>query len=187
MFTIPTAWRKVKVIYIPKAGKRPSDLPKSYRPISLTSFLLKAMERIIDRYIRDEILIHSPIHKNQYAYQQGKSTNTALQAFVKRVQKIFDDKEIGIAASVDIQGAFDNTAYNKINEALTKKNVDLKTSLWIDKMLKNREITSCLGTESLSVTPAKGCPQGGVLTPLFWCLVINRTGIKRNKSSSFCG
>ena len=62
---------------------------------------------------------------------------------LKEFKKIFDDREIGIAASVDIQGAFDNTAYNKINEALTERNLDLETCVWIDKMLRNREITSC--------------------------------------------
>lgn len=37
---IPTRRRKVNVIIIPKPGKDPAE-PKSYRPISLSSFLLK--------------------------------------------------------------------------------------------------------------------------------------------------
>lgn len=44
---IPKCWTAVKVVFIPKAGKRPSDEAKSYRPISLTSFVLKAIERIM--------------------------------------------------------------------------------------------------------------------------------------------
>lgn len=40
---IPQLWRKVNVVFIPKPGKNP-DLPKSYRPISLSSFLLKTLE-----------------------------------------------------------------------------------------------------------------------------------------------
>lgn len=41
---IPKSWRLVKVIYIPKSGRRYESLPKSYRPISLASFLLKTVE-----------------------------------------------------------------------------------------------------------------------------------------------
>lgn len=40
---IPEQWTNVKVIFIPKAGKKDYSQPKSFRPISLTSFLLKTM------------------------------------------------------------------------------------------------------------------------------------------------
>ena len=45
---IPIEWRKVKVVFIPKAGKIGHSIPKDYRPISLTSFLLKTFEHLID-------------------------------------------------------------------------------------------------------------------------------------------
>ena len=53
------------MVFIPKAAKRPFDEAKLYRPISLTSFVLKAMKRIIDRYIRDEIFINNPLSPHQ--------------------------------------------------------------------------------------------------------------------------
>ena len=43
MGIIPLSWKKSRVTFIPKPGKDPSD-PKSYRPITLNSFLLKALE-----------------------------------------------------------------------------------------------------------------------------------------------
>jgi hypothetical protein len=45
---VPVMWRQVKVVFIPKPGRDSYDRPKDYRPISLTSFLLKTMERLID-------------------------------------------------------------------------------------------------------------------------------------------
>jgi hypothetical protein len=36
---VPTAWRQVKVVFIPKPGRNTYGRPKDYRPISLTSFL----------------------------------------------------------------------------------------------------------------------------------------------------
>ena len=45
---LPNTWRKVKVVYIPKAVKKDPEHPKSYRPINLTSFFLKTLERLVD-------------------------------------------------------------------------------------------------------------------------------------------
>jgi hypothetical protein len=48
---IPDAWQKVRVIFIPKPGCTSYELTKSFRPISLTSFLVKTMERLVDQSI----------------------------------------------------------------------------------------------------------------------------------------
>jgi hypothetical protein len=50
---IPTAWRQVKVTFIPKPGKLDYTEAKAYCPISLSSFLPKMMEKLVDRHIRD--------------------------------------------------------------------------------------------------------------------------------------
>ena len=44
---IPDGWKIVFVVFIPKAGKPSHIGPKDYSPISLSSFLLKALERLI--------------------------------------------------------------------------------------------------------------------------------------------
>jgi hypothetical protein len=64
---VPIVWRQVKVVFIPKPGKATYGGPKDYRSISLTSFLLKTMERLVDRFIRDETAVSSPLHPNQHA------------------------------------------------------------------------------------------------------------------------
>lgn len=46
---IPEAWRSV---FISKPGKENYDRAKSFRPISLSSFLLKTLEKLIDSHIR---------------------------------------------------------------------------------------------------------------------------------------
>ena len=44
---IPSSWRKMDVIFIPKPGKEDYSSPKSYRLITLSSFVLKGLERIM--------------------------------------------------------------------------------------------------------------------------------------------
>jgi hypothetical protein len=43
---IPEAWQRVRVIFIPRPRRTLYELVKSFRPISLTSFLLETMERL---------------------------------------------------------------------------------------------------------------------------------------------
>jgi hypothetical protein len=39
-----------RVVFIPKAGRCSYTVPRDFRPISLTLFLLKTMERVVDRF-----------------------------------------------------------------------------------------------------------------------------------------
>jgi hypothetical protein len=66
---IPMVWRQAKVTFIPRPGKSDYTEAKAYRPISLSSFLLKTMEKIVDRHIRDGALRFQPLHLNQHAYE----------------------------------------------------------------------------------------------------------------------
>jgi hypothetical protein len=84
---VPSAWRQVKVVFKPNPGRNTYSGPKDYRRISLTSFLLKTMERLVDRYLRDEALAQSPLHPIQHAYSAVKSTETALHQTLVRVDK----------------------------------------------------------------------------------------------------
>jgi hypothetical protein len=77
---IPTAWRHIKVAFIP--GKLDYTKVKAYHPISMLCFLLKTMEKLVDRLIRDGALKEYPLHQNQHAYQTRKSTETALHNVV---------------------------------------------------------------------------------------------------------
>ena len=99
---IPDNWTKVEVIFIPKPGKNPAD-PKGYRPISLSSFILKTMERLVDLYVREHLLLH----ENQFAYRKGKSTELAIHQLVSKLEKAKTHGNAALCASIDIQGGFD--------------------------------------------------------------------------------
>jgi len=117
---VPAIWRQVKVVFIPKPGRRTYSGPRDYRPISLTSFLLKTTERLVDRYLRDEAIAIMPLHPNKHAYQAGKSVETALHQLVVRVEKALDQQEIALGSFLDIEGAFNNTCYDTMCDALVR-------------------------------------------------------------------
>ena len=170
---IPSAWRGVDVRFIPKAGRNSYDQPKDFRPISLMSFMLKTMERLLDRHIRDVVLAASPLHASQYAYQSGKSTEDALCALVKKAQESLDNKGVTLATFLDISGAFDNATHESMIEAAVKRGVNPTGIRWIKSMLTNRRINATLYDASATILATRGCPQGGVLSPLLWIMVIH--------------
>jgi hypothetical protein len=120
---VPTAWHQVKVVFICKPSKDTYGWPKDYSPISLASFMLKTMERTVDRFIRDEILTSLLLHPNQHAYQTGKSTEMALHQLVVQIEKALDQQETALGVFLDIEGAFNNTPYNSICAALARHEV----------------------------------------------------------------
>jgi Reverse transcriptase (RNA-dependent DNA polymerase). len=162
---IPMARRKARVTFILKPGKPIYTEAKAYHPIYLSSFLLKTLERLVDRHIRDDVLGRNPLHINQHAYQSGKSTDTGLNSVVNTIEKVLQTQEFALGAFLDIEGAFDRTSIEAISSALLRHGVLPHFERWIPSMLSSRYIIYSLMGETIQVMSVKGCLHGGVLLP----------------------
>jgi hypothetical protein len=60
----------------PNPERSSDELAKSFRPISLTFFLLKTMERLVNLHIKKGPLKDYPLNLMQHAYLKGKSTGS---------------------------------------------------------------------------------------------------------------
>ena len=139
----------------------------------------------MDRFLRDEVLTSKPLHSNQHAYQTGKSVETTLHQLVVRVEKALDHQEIAFGFFLDIEGAFDNTSYESMCTALTRHGVEQTIVRWIRATLEGRLATAALGDATRNVVVSRGCPQGGVLSPLLWCLVVNELLARLNEGNIY--
>ena len=102
----PTIWKTSNVVFIPKPGKDSYSKAKSFRPISLSCYLLKGLEKLCTWHMDGKLETHQ-IHKNQHGFQRGKSTDSAISKTVNSIEKGLDNKEYCIGIFLDIQGAFD--------------------------------------------------------------------------------
>jgi len=182
---VPAIWRQMKVVFIPKPGRDSYSGPRDYRPISLTSFLLKTMDRLVDRYLRDEVLTFMPLHSNQHAYQVGKSVETALHQLIVRVEKAPDQQEIALGAFLDIEGTFNSTSYDTMCDALVRHGSENTIVRWIRATLEGRVAVATLNEFSLAFAISRGCPQGEVLSPMLWCLVVDDLITRLSRSGIF--
>ena len=134
---VPKCWKEMNVVFIPKPGKDDYTSPKAYRPITLSSFVLKGLERIVLWYLKENILEERLVA--QHAYTKGLSTETALTEAVDYIEKSFYRGKLTVAASLDCTGAFDCVSYRSMREALDKQGTPQNIVEWYDSLLKTRQ------------------------------------------------
>ena len=133
---IPDIWKVAYVTPIYKKGAR-SD-PLNYRPISLTSVVCKAMERIIRDKIVDHLDSHDLLSKQQHGFRLNRSCLTQLLEYFQEVHDLLDAKNIkGVdAIYLDCKKAFDTVPHKRLCKAGSIWN--LRNFFEMDQMLSIR-------------------------------------------------
>ena len=188
----PQVWRETKVIFLPKPGKDSYDVPKSYRPISLSNFLLKALERLAV-WKMDKDLESNPIHHKQHGFTKGKSTESAISNTADYIERqLFNDRHC-LGVFLDISSAFDSISIDHIKQSLLLHNGDPEMVEWYHSYLGRRYLEVNLHGDSAQLTTAVGFPQGGVCSAKFWLIafdqaiqIINEEGIVGNGYADDC-
>jgi ribonuclease HI len=168
---VPDEWTKSKVIFIKKPGKTDLNDPRTFRPISLTSFLFKLKEKMVGAHLNETTLRDMPMHPNQHAFRKGHSTENALSELFDKVEQALLKQKFAIIVFCDIKGAFDNMCQRAIIASMRKKNVPPDIIGWYEFYLNNRLCESTAAGVTVILKVTDGSPQGGVLSPtLGWNL-----------------
>ena len=115
----PRQWKETKVIFISKPGKGTYEKPKSFRPISLSNYLLKGLERLVG-WRMDKKLKANPTHSKQHGFQKGRSTESALSETVNFIEKNIYKGAKCVGVFLDISSAFDTISAEKVRSSLYK-------------------------------------------------------------------
>ena len=159
-------WRKMSVIFIQKPDKERYDTAKSFRPITLSSFLLKGLEKIIKEHIENTAL-RKPLY-SQHGFTKGRSCDTILSETVDFIEKAIYRGEYCVGVFLDIQGAFDNLKYNTIMREMRNQGIEHKIVDWYEQILENRTIEASIKGITCNKRPKQGTPQGGGLSTIVW-------------------
>jgi len=161
----------MRVVFIPKAGKPSYDSPKSYHPIMLSNFILKGLVRVVQWFI-NMYHVKRPLVL-QHAYTRGLSTETALSTFTDQVESMLLRGKHALAVSLDCSGAFDSISFDSAKAAMERVGIPQNIVRWYDNILRGRRVSADLQGEQATVCPGKGSPQGGILSPLVWNLIMD--------------
>jgi len=172
---IPQTWVQAKVIFIPKPGKTDYSDPRCFRPITLSSYILKIVERLTLWFIESEHLHNNPLSPHQCGFRKGHSTDLAITRVVQPLELAKASRSFIAALFMDIKGAFDNVPYEPLLDELRKKHVDREVVDWYKTLLLTRRTTATNEKSGASVTigHTRGVPQGGILSPLMWNLFFD--------------
>lgn len=168
----PSCWKISAIKVLPKPNKLDYNDPASYRPIALTSNFSKILEKIIHFNLQKHLRDNHIISDSQHGFTRGKSTSSAL----KSILTLCESKKTHKVAivSFDFKAAFDNVPHSLIVSNLIRYGVPDYLTAIILSYLSDRQLFININNEKVWHSGShKGCPQGGVLSPTLWSLVMN--------------
>jgi hypothetical protein len=124
------------------------------------------MEKLEHLHIKEGPIKDYPLNPTQHAYLRGKSTETALQDLVYKIDGALAQKKFALGVFLVVEGAFDNKAFESMDDVASDHGVCSTINRWTDFMLRSRSVFVDIRGVRVHMSVPCGCPQGGVLSPL---------------------
>ena len=183
---VPQLVKESVIAPIYKGGEK--NLANNYRPIALTSHLVKIFEKIIRNSLVPYIEATNNFNPNQHGFRAGRS---CLSQLISHYDKITTALELGESVDViylDFAKAFDKLDIDICLQKLETMGVKGKLLRWIRGLISGRTQTvNVNGARSGAEEVLSGVPQGSVLGPLLFLLMLVDIdeGILTSSVSSF--
>ena len=106
--TLPIDWKAANVVPILKSGEQTAV--DNYRPVSLTSVVVKSLELIIHNHIMSFLSDNKLLCDNQHGFRPLRSCVTQLLQLVHEWLSILDERGSVDAIFLDFAKAFDKVS-----------------------------------------------------------------------------
>ena len=158
----------------PILKKGPKKLAENYRPISLTSHVIKIFERMMKTNLVNFLEENNLLKKFQHGFRKNRSCLTELIDYRNEIlEAILNNKNIDVIY-LDFSKAFDRVDHKILLNKARRLGITGKVLQWLTEFLSNRtQKTIVQGHESVSMKVLSGVPQGTVLGPLLFLIMLN--------------
>ena len=169
---IPECWKEATVTPIPKPGKDSKHL-SNYRPISLTSYLCKTMERMINTRLVWFLEKNNILTKYQSGFRKGRTTTDQLIRLESFIRDSFLKGNHVFSAFFYLEKAYNTVWKYGIIRDLHKVGLRGRMPMFIQNFLSNRVFRVCLGSVLSNIHEQEmGVPQGSILSVTLFILKI---------------
>ena len=176
--TFPDEYKTAKIKPLLKTGQ-PPDSYRSYRPISLLSPFGKLIELTIKDVVLEFAVEHNLIPRAQHGYQAGKSVTSAISEALKEIDMQKQKNMKTAVVLFDFSCAFDLVDVDRLMNRMLDLGFGRELRNWIQSYLTSRKAyVEVNGKMSEVVTLEFGTPQGSIISPLLFLILISDMGAK---------
>jgi hypothetical protein len=168
---IPRCFKTSTVIPIPKKPKVTSL--NDYRPVALTSVVMKVFERLVLRHLQS--ITNDKLDPLQFAYRANRSVDDAVGLALHFVlQHLEHPNRYARLLFVDYSSAFNTVVPQKLFDKLVALELPPSICHWLlDFLLQRPQAVRINDLTSQTLVLNTGAPQGCVLSPLLYSLFTN--------------
>jgi len=168
---VPTPWKESTIVPVPKKPK--PAVMNDYRPVALTSAIMKRMERLVVPHLV-QLTAHAqdPL---QFAYKKGRGVDDAVALLTHKVLEHLEKPNRYVRILfIDFSSAFNTMLPSVMIRKLSNLGVHPTLCKWILDYLRGRSQCVRIGdVMSEKVTTNIGAPQGTGLSPVAFTLYTN--------------
>ena len=130
---------KLKFSLIPPIHKGGSKSePANYRPVALTSHIIKVLEKVVRNKLVDFLESNGHMNDNQHGFRSGRSCLTQLLKHHDQIISLMEQHQNVDVVYLDFSKAFDKVPYKQLLSKIKSFGIEGKLFNWLEDWLNNR-------------------------------------------------
>ena len=168
-------WKESFITFIKKSDKPSYMCPGAYRPLAISPYIGKILERILDKRLRHYCGLENIIDEAQEGFLPDKNTTRYLYKMMSCLHEVKRRKMTALLLLIDFEKAFDSVSVPCLIAKLSYLGVKGKLLRLLNSFLSDRyvhlRVNSFIGGKRKCLLI--GVPQGSVLSPLLFIIFIS--------------